>query len=192
MIVGNESTEPLVTVEMPHPLAQSAAPIVVVANVTNDVMREVLYQRATVCEPMSTQQPATAVQGMMSTECIVASGSVDVVPSVSVAGSTTLTGTGAVDDWMRDAHMVETIFQIIEGMEPPWVTLNVLEVAAVRFPNVDPEVLRHTIMTVMMTQRQCIVRVTRAGLRLGPCTDRDGNAFIELDLDFADRFSWSH
>jgi len=117
MVVGNESTEPLVTIDMPHPLAQSAAPIVGVANVTNVVMREVLYQRATVCEPMSTQQPATAARGMMSTECIVASGSMDVVPSVSVTGPTNLTGTGAADGWMRDAHMVETIFQIIEGMD---------------------------------------------------------------------------
>jgi len=61
-----------------------------------------------------------------------------------------------------------------------------------RFPNVDREVLCHTIMTVMMTQRHCIIRLTRAGLRLGPRTDRDGNAFIELDLDFADRYSTSH
>jgi len=141
---------------------------------------------------MSMQQPTAAVQGMMSTECSVASGSVEVVTSVPTAGHITLTGTGASDSWMRDAHMVETIFQIIEGMEPPWVTLNVLEVAVGRFPNVDREVLRHTIMTVMMTQRRCIVRLTRAGLRLGPRTDREGNAFIELDLDFADRYSTSH
>jgi len=113
---------------------------------------------------MPTQQPVTAVRGMMPTEYLVASGSVDVVPSAPVDGHSTLTGTGAADGWMRDAHMVETIFQIIEGMEPPWVTLNVLKVAAVRFPNVDREVLRHTIMTVMMTQRGCIVRLTCAGL----------------------------
>jgi len=88
--------------------------------------------------------------------------------------------------------MVEGIFQIIEGMEPPWITPNVLEVAAVRFLNVDREMLRLTIMTVMMSQRRCVVRLTRAGLRLGPRTDREGNAFIELDLDFADRYSTSH
>jgi len=117
---------------------------------------------------------------------------VNVVQSDPIGGHTNLTGTGASDNWMRDAHMVETIFQIIEGMEPPWVTINVLEVAVDRFPNVNREVLRHTIMTIMMTQRPCIVRLTRAGLRLGPRTDRDGNAFVELDLDFADRYSTSH
>jgi len=42
-----------------------------------------------------------------------------------------------VDRWARDACMVEGIFQIMEGMEPPWITLNVLEIAAVRFPDVD-------------------------------------------------------
>jgi len=78
--------------------------------------------------------------------------------------------------------MVEGIFQIIEGMEPPWITLNVLESAALRFPTVDRETLRLTIMTVMMTQRRVVVRLTRAGLRFGPRTDRDGNAFVELDL----------
>jgi len=69
-------------------------------------------------------------------------------------------------------------------MEPPWVTMNVLDAAAIPFPNVDPETLRLTIMTVMMTQRRCMVRLTRAGMRLGLRTDRDGNAYIELDLDF--------
>jgi len=97
-----------------------------------------------------------------------------------------------VDGWARDARMVEGIFQIMESLEPPWITLNLLEVAAVRFPDVDRETLRLTIMTVMMAQRQCVVRLTRAGLRLGPCTDREGNAYVELDLDFADRYSKSH
>jgi len=88
--------------------------------------------------------------------------------------------------------MVEGIFRIIEEMEPPWVTLNVLEVAAIRFPTVDREMLRHTIMTILMSQRRCVVRLTRAGLRLGPRVDREGNAFVELDLDYADRYSNSH
>jgi len=97
-----------------------------------------------------------------------------------------------VDGWARNARMVEGIFQIMENMEPPYITLNVLEVAAVRFPDVDRETLRLTIMTVMMSQHRCVVRFTRAGLRLGPRTDREGNAYIELDLDFADRYSTSH
>jgi len=80
----------------------------------------------------------------------------------------------------------------MEGIEPPWVTIEVLEAARVRFPTVDRETLQRTIMTVMMTQRRCIVRLTRAGLRRGPRTDRDGNSFVELDLDFADRYSMSH
>jgi len=98
----------------------------------------------------------------------------------------------AVEGWGRDAMMVEGIFRILEGMEPPWVTLSVLENAVIRFPHVNRDLLRHTIMTVLMSQRRCVVRLTRAGLRLGPRTDREGNAFVELDLDYADRYSNSH
>jgi len=98
----------------------------------------------------------------------------------------------AVEGWGRDALMVEGLFRIIENMEPPWVTLNVLEAAVLQFPTVDREVLRRSIMTIMMLQRRCIIRLTRAGLRLGPRTDREGNAFVKLDLDYADRYSNSH
>jgi len=98
----------------------------------------------------------------------------------------------ATERWGRDAQIVEGLFQILEGMEPPWITVNVLEAAAVRFPNVDRESLRLTIMTMMMTQRRCLMRLTRAGLRRGPRIYRDGNFFIELDLDYADRYSTSH
>jgi len=41
--------------------------------------------------------------------------------------------------------MVEGIFRIIESLEPPWITLNMLDPAALRFPMVDKKVLRHTI-----------------------------------------------
>jgi len=98
----------------------------------------------------------------------------------------------AAERWARDAEVVEGIFRIMEGMEPPWVTIEVLEAAKVQFPTVNRETLQRTIMTVMMTQRRCVVRLTRAGLRRGPRTDRDGNSFVELDLDFADRYSMSH
>jgi len=98
----------------------------------------------------------------------------------------------ATEAWARDAQMVEVIFQIMEGMEPPWVTLNIMDAAALRFSAVDRETLRLTIMTMMMTQRRCVVRLTRAGVRLGPRTDREGNSFIELDLDYAERYSTSH
>jgi len=97
-----------------------------------------------------------------------------------------------VDGWARAARMVEGILQIMESMEPPWITLNVLEVAAVRFPDVDRDTLRLTIMTLMMAQRRCVVHLTRAGLFLGPRTDLERNAYVELDLDFADRYSTSH
>jgi len=96
------------------------------------------------------------------------------------------------DSWGRDAQMVEGLFQIMEGMEPPWITLSFLEAAVLRFPLIDSETLRLTIMTMMMTQRRCVGRLTRAGLRRGPRVDRDGNAFVELDLDYADRYSTSH
>jgi len=88
--------------------------------------------------------------------------------------------------------LVEGIFRIIKNMEPLWITLNVLENAVVQFPNVDRGMLRHTIMTILMSQRRCVVRLTRAGLRLGPRVDREENAFLELDLDYADRYSNSH
>jgi len=80
----------------------------------------------------------------------------------------------------------------MEGMEPPWITVNVLEAAAVRFTNLDRESLRLTIMTMMMTQRRCLVRLTRAGLRRGQHINQEGNSFIELDLDYADTYSTSH
>jgi len=98
----------------------------------------------------------------------------------------------AVEGWGRDALMVEGLFRIIENMDSPWVILNVLEAAVLQFPTVDREVLRCSIMTIMMSQRPCLVRLTRAGLRLGPRTNREGNAFVELDLDYADRYSNSH
>jgi len=98
----------------------------------------------------------------------------------------------SVKGWGGDALMVEGLFRIIENMEPLWVTLNVLEAAVLQFPTVDREVLRFSIMMIMMSQRRCKVRLTRAGLRLGPRTDREGNAFVELDLDYADRYSNSH
>jgi len=109
-----------------------------------------------------------------------------------VALSGVVTRPLAVEGWGRDVLMVEGVFHIIEGMEPPWITLNVLEAAALQFPNIDREVLRHTIMTILMSQRRCVIRLTRAGLRRGPRTDRDRNAFVELDLDYADRYSNSH
>jgi len=100
----------------------------------------------------------------------VISGAVARIPNVASGATAQIS---ASDGWGRDAHMVEGLFQIIEGMEPPWITLNVLEAAALRFPMVDREILRLTIMTVMMTQRRVVVRLTRARLRFGPCVDRE-------------------
>jgi len=113
-----------------------------------------------------------------------------VVRDVTVLGDAVRPFVG--EGWGRDALMVEEIFRIMENMEPLWVTLNVLEAAALQFPTVDRGTLRHTIMTILMAQRRCVVRLTRAGLRLGPRTDLEGNAFVELDLDYADRYSNSH
>jgi len=114
------------------------------------------------------------------------------LPGEDVAGSGVAIRSLSGDGWGRNAHMVEGIFRIIEGMEPPWVTIDVLETAVFQFPTVDRETLRLVIMTVMMTQRRCVVRLTRAGLRLGPRTDHNGNALVELGLDYADRYSTSH
>jgi len=130
-------------------------------------------------------------------------GQVSTVPNSNVGGNTVamcgdvvaiadVARPLAVEGWGRDAMMVEAIFRIIEGMEPPWVTLNVLENAVVQLPHVNRDLLRHTIMTILMSQRRCVVRITRAGLRLGPRTDQEGNAFVELDLDYSDRYSNSH
>jgi len=126
-----------------------------------------------------------------------------VVREICMPGVVTLVATGACmptaetrplagEGWRRDAHMVEGILCIVEGMAPPWVTIDVLEAAALQFPTVDRETLRLVIMTVMMTQRRCVVRLTRAGLRLGPRVDRNGDAFVELDLDYVDCYSNSH
>jgi len=136
---------------------------------------------------------AEVVTRQSSSATVVAAAEVDVMmaPSTAVTLGCQVRQP-VVDGWARDARMVEGIFQIMEGMEPPWITLNVLEIAAVRFPDVDRETLRLTIVTMIMSQRRCVVRLTRAGLRLGPRTDWEGNAYIELDLDFADRYSTSH
>jgi len=114
------------------------------------------------------------------------------LPEARAGASTAVIRLLAREGWGRDAHMVERIFRIIEGMEPPWVTVDVLESVAIQFPTVDRETLRLVIMTMTMTQRRCVVRLTRAGLRLGPRVDRDRLAFVELDLDYAERYSNSH
>jgi len=114
------------------------------------------------------------------------------LPEARAGASTAVIRPLAGEGWGRDAHMVERIFRIIEGMEPPWVTVDVLEDVVLQFPTVNRETLLLVIMTVMMTQRRCVVRLTRAGLRLGPRVDRDGLAFVELDLDYAERYSNSH
>jgi len=157
-----------------------------VANHEGDVRRD-----ATV-EPIEMCRIVTTSQNLAQRDVAAAAGMTAVAPTVPTDGQANMMRPYVADGWTRDAHMVEGIFQIIEGMEPPWVTMNVLDTAVVRFPNIDPETLRLAIMTVMITQRRCVVRLTRAGLRLGPRTDRDGNAFVELDLDYADRYIMSH
>jgi len=143
-------------------------------------------------ELMMSVSSTSIVQSTITTEEIMPVSGIGISEmTVNVAGSV---GPSALasEGWARDAQMVEGIFRIMEGMEPPWVTLDVLEAATIRFPTLDREMLRRTIMTVMMTQRRCVVRLTRAGLRGGARTDRDGNSYVELDLDFADRYSVSH
>jgi len=117
---------------------------------------------------------------------------VDMMPRVLMNLGTWVNVVSTGDRWGRDAQMVEGLFQIMEGMETPWITLSILEAAVLRFPLIERETLRLIIMTMMMTQRRCVVRLTRAGLRRGPRVDRDGNAFVELDLDYADCYSTSH
>jgi len=154
--------------------------------------RSVPGPRTTMAELTVPRQSVSVVQGSDLATVVVASELEIVMAPVPVEIQILPIRQPVVDGWARDARMVEGIFQIMEIMEPPWITLNVLEVAPVRFPDVDRETLRLTIMTVMMSQRRCGVRLTRARLRLGSRTDREGNAFIELDLDFADRYSTSH
>jgi len=149
-------------------------------------------RRDATVEPIEMHRTVPTSQNLVQMDVAVAAGMAAVASTVSTDKQANLMRPYVADGWTRGAHMVEGIFQIIEGMEPPWVTMNVLDTAVVRFPNIDPETLRLTIMTVMMTQRRCVVRLTRAGLPLGPRTDRDGNAFVELDLDYAHRYSTSH
>jgi len=142
--------------------------------------------------PITADTTVTAVIGSLADEIRVADVNIgsllQATASVSTAAIRPLVGEG----WRRDAHMVEGIFRIVEEMEPPWITVDVLEATVIQFPSVDRETLRLVIMTVMMTQRRCVVRLTRAGLRRGPRVDREGNAFVELDLDYADCYSYSH
>jgi len=60
-----------------------------------------------------------------------------VVMGGNVEATVNVAGPLAVEGWGRDAMMVEGIFRIIESMEPPWVTLSVLENVAIQFPNVN-------------------------------------------------------
>jgi len=140
----------------------------------------------------STIVSTVASQGQMPMTLRPNVGSDAVAIGVNVETTVNVAGPLAVESWGRNARMVEGIFRIIEGMEPPWVTLSVLDIAVIQFPNVNRDLLRHTIMTVLMSQRDCVVRLTRAELRLGPRMDREGNAFVELDLDYSDRYNNSH
>jgi len=155
-------------------------------------LKSISGPQAVTVELVETCQSTAPAQDPRPEQVVVASGLETVATMMPANTQAILLRLPVVNGWARDARMVEGIFQIMEGMEPPWITLNVMEVAAVRYPDVDRETLRLIIMTVMMSQRRCVVRLTRAELRLGPRTDHEGNAFIELDLDFADRYSTSH
>jgi len=152
----------------------------------NEIVEPMHTLKATTTTPVALLCCPTTAHGSVSSASINTT-------SEAVVGAPGRGGIALVaEGWARDAQVVEGIFRIMEGMEPPWMTIEVLEVATMRFPTVDRELLQRIIMTVMMTQRRCVVRLTRAGLRRGPRTDRDGNSFVELDLDFADRYSMSH
>jgi len=140
MLSGNKSVNLIAAAGMARPVAQSTAPAMIAATATDIALREVVYQRATTGEPILVPQPVTTFRNPVPLEDVVASGSATVTPTVSTDVQANLIRPYVAHGWMRDAHMVEAIFQIIEGMEPPWITLNVLEVAVERLPHVDPEV----------------------------------------------------
>jgi len=90
-------------------------------------------------------------------------GQTPIAPNLNVGGNVAViggdvramanvVGSLAAEGWGRDAMMLEGIFRILEGMEPPWVTLSVLENAVIRFPHVNPDLLRHTIMSYLREQ----------------------------------------
>jgi len=74
---------------------------------------------AVACQEQTLMDPRLTVV----TDAIVAEGSVNATANI--------VRLLAVEGCGRDAMMVEGIFRIIDGMEPPWITLNVLKIAAV-------------------------------------------------------------
>jgi len=105
--------------------------------------------------PSASASQPTIVHGSIS------SGSINTVTGAVTGVTVSLGIPMAAEGWARDAQVVEGIFRIMEEMEPPWVTIEVFEAATVRFPTVDRKTLQRTIMTVMMTQRRCVVITSR-------------------------------
>jgi len=97
-----------------------------------------------------------------------------------------------INAWGRHGYIIAEIYKIIGSMEPPWGSQCVFEAAVRRFPDVDASALQMTVLVVLMTQRQCIRDLTLAGARRGPRRDENGQIFMELDLEYAHRYSDSY
>jgi len=94
--------------------------------------------------------------------------------------------------WGRHGYIIAEIHRVLATMEPLWGSLQVFEAVSRRFPEVDETALQMTVLAVLMTQRNCVRKLTLAGARKGPRRDENGEVFIELDLVYENRFSDSY
>jgi len=95
-------------------------------------------------------------------------------------------------DWGRHGYIVSEIIKLIESIEPPWRSLRLCVAVSERFPEVNSEALQMTVLAILMSQRQCVLEITLAGVQKGPRRDENGAVFKELDLIHAHRYSSSY
>jgi len=118
---GNVLTSPM-TCEL------TVAPNILVRSTTEESVSEIKDV------PTDTTTVACSEQALATRGVAVSS---DLFVAKEIDVSTDVMRPLAVEGWGRDALMVEGIFRIIENMEPPWITLNALETAALQFPGPD-------------------------------------------------------
>jgi len=110
-------------------------------------------------------------------------------PTINVA---TAHATTPINIWGQHGKVVSEVYKVLAGMEPPWGSFGVYKEMARRFPEIEPTALQMTVLAVLMTQRQCVRDITLAGARRGPRRDENGQIFMELDLEYAHRYSDSY
>jgi len=121
---------------------------------------------------------------------------VENILQTTTTGSTTNVvtahATRPINIWGQHGKVVAEVYKVLASMEPPWGSLCVCEEMTRRFPEIEPTALQMTVLAVLMTQRQCVRDLTLAGARRGPRRDENGQIFMELDLEYAHRYSDSY